>query len=314
MNSRPLDFLIIGAQKSGTTSLHHWLAGTPGLRLPEAKEVQFFTDETRFSRGWEAFFNEEFYGTTPEELLGKVTPHYMTDARVAGRVAALMPDVRLVACLRNPIERAISHYKMEVRRGGERRTLDEAIAAQCDAANRAAAREPGRPESDCYVAWGEYARQLQPYADLFPREHVRVIMLEGLEQHPDETFAGLLAFLGVDPSLRPANVGQKYFVGQAQTLLDWLRGNKVILPLARLLPRSVRAGAVASLERLTASTSAEPPLALSEPVRQQLIDAYRDDVSHLERLLGGPVPWPEFRGVPQPVAGIAGPRQGTKAA
>src|SRR6266487_1947701 len=112
-----LDFIIIGAQKAGTTSLYHYLREHPGIYMPPEKEAPFFTSKGSFLRDWEQFAADYFGAASVEQRWGKATPAYMADPRVAARIHSLMPRVLLIALLRNPVERAYSHYMMSVRRG-----------------------------------------------------------------------------------------------------------------------------------------------------------------------------------------------------
>src|SRR5581483_11050016 len=125
-----LDFLIIGAMKAGTTSLHRYLAGHPGLYLLPEKEVPYFCNEEYRARGWDWYAREFFSQAPPDKLRGKSTPQYMAREGMATRIHAEMPRVRLIALLRNPVERAYSQYKMEVKRAGEKRSFLAAVGEE----------------------------------------------------------------------------------------------------------------------------------------------------------------------------------------
>src|SRR5712691_8988709 len=113
MNRSPaaLDFVVIGAQKGGTTTLFEHLRGHPELCLPADKEAPFFNRPELYSHGVEHLFSTYFPQPLPtDRLLGTVTPQYMCIAGCAQRLAVAFPECRLVVILRDPVERAYSHY------------------------------------------------------------------------------------------------------------------------------------------------------------------------------------------------------------
>ena len=112
---KPLDFLIIGAQKCATTSLFEHLKAHPDIAMPVEKEVPFFTNKSCTVDDWGEFAGQHFAGCD-NQLWGKATPQYMCDPTTAARIHALMPDTKLIAILRDPVERTWSHYQMGRRR------------------------------------------------------------------------------------------------------------------------------------------------------------------------------------------------------
>lgn len=206
---------MIGAQKSGTTSLHRYLFAHPQLALPMEKEAWYFNSEERLALGWE-WFVREFYGGRPSAALwGKVTPQYMSDPLVPARMREVLPDVKLVALLRDPVHRAFSHWRMGVRRGREHRTFEAAVAEMIAPGTAARARtlrgESAR--SRCYLAWSEYGRILGQYLTLFRREQLLVVFTEDLARDPARVLDAVTEFLGLGAGYRPDNLGLRYYVG-----------------------------------------------------------------------------------------------------
>jgi hypothetical protein len=117
-SKRNVDFLVIGAQKSGATSLFEYLQCHPELYLPPSKEVSFFVEASKFPRG---------HGADEDKLWGEVCPSYMGHTSAPANIYANRPDMKLVAILRNPIDRAYSHYRMTSRREVENRSFRWAI-------------------------------------------------------------------------------------------------------------------------------------------------------------------------------------------
>ena len=212
---RPLpDFLVVGAQRAGTTSLMRLLAEHPDITTPRfMKGVHFF--DTAYDRG-EYWYRAHFptgeargrhaRKTGHELLVGEASPYYLFHPAVPSRIADLMPTVKIVALLRDPVERAISHHKHEVRRGVESLGLAEALEAEAARLEGEEARLLANPAATSpahqhfsYVTRGRYAEQLSRYQARFPREQLMVMESEALFSEPATPFAELLRFLGAAP-------------------------------------------------------------------------------------------------------------------
>lgn len=224
--ARTLDFLVIGVQKGGTTSLWRYLRSHPRIGVPLDKEAPFFAsadaeDPTAIAR----FVASDFADAPEDALLGTVTPHYMMGnsrvptERIAQRVATALPQVRIVALLRDPIERAISQHRMSVRRGWEARSFDEAASDLLDPTRAQEARD--RPtETNAYLAQGEYGRILRAWRAHVPAERTLIALTERLEAAPDEVVDAVLAFLGLPPGHRPDDLGERYHRSGARPRVD----------------------------------------------------------------------------------------------
>ena len=237
-----LDFLGIGAPKAGTTSLHEYLRTHPELFLPEAKEQPFFTVDAAYEEGWDAFAAVAFHGAPPGRRCGKITPHYMggpvawreehaegATSVTARRIAELSPEVKLIAMLRDPVERAISSYWQTAVLGDDPRSLNEALDEELTPDALEAAR--ARPlDGHQHIVAGEYGRALETYLRFFPREQLFVGSTAVLEQDPMALLGDLWRFLGVDDSHVPPNLGVRYQV----------RGTGRRIPLLEALPRIVK--------------------------------------------------------------------------
>lgn len=210
---RPLpDFLIVGAQKAGTSALYSYLRRHPAIVGPWWKEVSFF--DRHFSRG-EAWYRGHFptqawgklvrrrTGVVP--IAGEASPGYLFHPDAPQRVASLLPNARLVALLRNPVDRALSHYHHTVALGREPLSFEDALEREAERMRG----ELGRmrdPEyfshawwNFTYVGRGEYALQLERWLDVFPREQLLVLASEELLGEPVTTYARVLEFLGAPP-------------------------------------------------------------------------------------------------------------------
>jgi len=199
---RPLpDFLILGAQKAGTTALYAYLRWHPDVTGPSFKEVSFF--DRHYAQG------ERWYRAhlplRRRALVGEASPSYLFHPQAPERVARLLPEARLIALLRNPVERAFSHYQHEVAFGREPLSFEEAIDRE-DERMRGELEHMLRDPSYfshawwnyTYVARGRYAEQLERWFAAFPREQLLVLLADELAADTPGTYRRVLDFLGAE--------------------------------------------------------------------------------------------------------------------
>ncbi len=202
------DFLVIGAQRSGTTSLYHYLAAHPHVRSPFGKELQFFTLHWKHGVGW----YKSHFPLVQRLVEGDVrlktfeaSPYYLYHPSAAERAASVVPRAALVALLRNPVDRAFSHYLHNVRLGFETLTFEDALLAEEERTAGEAERLVADPRSVSrrhqrysYVDRGRYLPQLLAWERHFPGQSM-VLTSEQMYDDPGATFARVLAFLGLEP-------------------------------------------------------------------------------------------------------------------
>jgi hypothetical protein len=201
---RPLpDFLVIGAQRAGTTALYEYLRRHPAVTGPARKEVNFF--DVHYGRG-EAWYRGQFPRRRRHALVGEASPSYLFHPLAPRRAAALLPGVRLVALLRNPIDRALSHYHHEVDLGREPLSFEEALEREEERMRGELERMLADPAYASHAWWnhtylsrGRYAEQLERWLAVFPRTQLLVLPSEELFDRPRETYARILDFLGAPP-------------------------------------------------------------------------------------------------------------------
>lgn len=180
------DFLLIGAMKAGTSTLHDTLARHPGLFLSTPKEPQFFSRDEVFARGFAWY--EGLFEAAGERPCGESStcysrwPHH---GEVAERIAAHLPDVRLIYQMRHPVERAYSHY---------RHLMQERIAR--DVGDLPSFEEMLEEDAEILDA-SRYMQQIERFLAHYPRERFFFLLLEDLEREPDHTLGELQRFLGV---------------------------------------------------------------------------------------------------------------------
>ena len=212
------DFIIIGAQKSGTSSLYNYLSRHPQLMASSIKEVHFFDggmspEIDNFEKG-EAWYRSHFPLT---EKVGncktyEASPIYLFNPLVPKRIADFLPQVKLIAMLRNPTERAISHYFHVKRNGYESLSLMEALLQE---EQRLAAISDRNYRNSTFIrhsykSRGLYKEQLQRFFTYFSPQQMLILNSEAFFSHPTKMLQQVFEFVGVDPfevrDLRPRNV------------------------------------------------------------------------------------------------------------
>ena len=202
--ARPLpDFLILGAQKGGTTALYAYLRWHPEITGPSWKEVSYFDRHYRRGASW---YRGHFPIGAGDRLVGEASPGYLFHPLAPERVRATVPEAKLIALLRDPVDRALSHYHHEVALGREPLSFEEAIEAEPERTRgeeQRLVREPGyfsRPWWDyTYLARGRYAEQLERWFAVFPREQLLVLPSEELAADPGQAYGRVLEFLEAPP-------------------------------------------------------------------------------------------------------------------
>ena len=265
------NFLVIGARRSGTSLLHHKILGAhPDVYVPvQRKETHYF--DLYYDRGveWYRSYFPSDAAAGRFRAIGEVTPDYLASTEAPGRIHQLLPECRLVAILRNPVEQAWSDYRYRRRGSNERRDFSTFI------------QDPGALEG------GQYHRHLQRYLAWFPREALLVLLYEELVQDPGRELARLARFLNVpmiwsDPEalLRErVNPGEIPRVRRSFALARRAGG-----ALARRdLNWPVRLAKRLGVRRWFGRSSAAPSMAAAE--REHLAEFYQEDVRRLAVLL-----------------------------
>lgn len=216
------DFIIIGAQKSGTTSLYDYLSQHPQLRPSYKKEVHFFDggldpNVDNFKKG-EAWYRSNFplkRNTGNNQKAFEASPLYIFNPLAPQRISELIPKVKLIAVLRNPVERAISHYFHEKRKGFESLPIMQALKAEDERLKPVIDKQDYKNNifiHHSYKNRGLYHEQLKRYLNYFPMSNILVINSETLFMQPHDTLRRVFQFVDVDAEftindIEPRNVG-----------------------------------------------------------------------------------------------------------
>lgn len=285
-------FIVLGAGKSGTTSLRSYLKQHPEVFMAPRGEPSFFAHEgqtTPFTGpGDDAWsfvtdFNAYarlFEGAEGYRAVGEVSPRYLYYAQAAARMRHYVPEARLVAVLRHPVDRAYSHFLMN-----RSRQCEPVADFQLALAKEAERLRAGWSWDWSYVGAGLYYEQLRRYYDLFPREQIKVMPYDLLRGDPPAFFRTLFAFLGVDPNFEPDTSTQHRSAATPRSRLvhTMLRGPTSLKRVAkRVLPGDVRQRVKTTIR----TWNAVRPDPVPPPLRQALFDRYfADDCRRLAALI-----------------------------
>jgi hypothetical protein len=274
------NFLIIGAMKSGTSSLYHYLRSHPQVFMPRIKELNFFQQDSKWRRGV-GWYAKQFRNAGPNALaVGEASPGYTRYPHFPGvpeRIAAHLPDVRLIYVVRDPIERIRSHYQHSVI--GERETNPVSRAVL---------------ENPVYLDVSRYAYQIEQYLPHVSRDRLLVITSESLRSDRLATIRQVYDFLEVEPEFVPPVLDQEFFPTQGRPVYPrtlWaLRGAARWIPGAKRAREFVYRTGI--LRRQHVSRDSDPgrsdgreELTIPEHVRRVLERELRDDVTRLREYL-----------------------------
>jgi hypothetical protein len=273
------NFLIIGAQKSGTTSLYRYLQAHPDVYMPRHKEPDFFVAERRWNNGLD-WYQSLFADAGDARAIGEASTSYTMHPHYSGvpaRIAATLPDVRLIYVLRNPIERARSdylHYRYPPDSQSwdyfepERRPIERALF-----------------ENPLYLDTSRYAMQLEQYLEVLPRDRILLLTTEDLGSARRQTVHRAYEFLGLDPAKGPADFDEEHNrttdLRVQRAAVRAARRVPGVSRVVRKLPRRIRM----SLGYRQVDTSAGE---LSPELRERVADALRDDVRRLRGYMDEP--------------------------
>jgi len=202
------DFIIIGTQKGGTTSLFYYLYQHPELSFSHKKEIYFFN--LYFEKGL-AWYKSHFPFRTNAKITGEATPSYMFHPKAAGRIKSISPNVKLIVLLRDPIDRAYSGYAMGLRRKTDTaNTFEIAIERELKFLENQSNTDEYTLEKHelYYLERGKYYSQLLPWIEHFPREQLLFIKSENFFQNPENELTKVYKHLGISMVL-PKDLSKK---------------------------------------------------------------------------------------------------------
>lgn len=260
------DFLVIGAVKAATTWIQMRLQDNPQVFLPDPEPHYFSTGFDLGEDHYRSFFEAR---PASARIVGEKSADYLAHPLAARRIAAMLPDARLVVQLRNPVDRAYSDYKMFYRRGTLTGPPEEYLSS------------PDNPFPR-FLEDGLYGKHLTRWLDLFPREQILVYLYEDVDSQPRQIVETVSRHIGVDPVFRPELARQRENNSRAAILPLPLR--KALSPLKGVV-RPLRGTSMFEGARsVLAREMAYPPL--SPSLRQRLTEFYARDIELLAQICG----------------------------
>lgn len=298
MNQRLPNFVIIGAPKSGTTSLFYYLKQHPDIFLPVRKELHYFSygllaenakgpgdaNTLKSLCATKEQYREHYAGAKNQKAVGEASPSYLYYSEVAEKIHAELDAPKIIAILRNPVEKAFSQYSHLIRDQRENLIFFEALKAENER------RRAGWSDFWRYAESSLYSERIGRYLSLFGKEKVKVLLFDDLVSDPDSVMTRLFEFLEVRDDVR-CNTGTVYnpsgdsksklisnFFTKPNTLKNWAK---------RIIPESMRI----RMRLRILSLNTKKKRQIDDKSRKYLLEYFRKDILALEELLDRKTNW-----------------------
>lgn len=285
------NFLIIGAFKSGTNSLYQYLNPHPQIFMCPVNEPSFFAFEGQKISGkrWAKNsivtkfddYKKLFAGATGKTAIGEASPTYLVSSQAPARIKHYLPQVKLIAILRHPVDRAYSQWQMEFRQGAEK-IGDFAKAVQIkQTGSDGIVRQK-------YVYGSKYYSLLKRYYDLFDRSQICVLLFDQLLDDRSGLIKSIYNFLEVDSEYVPENISVHYNEGGVpRNQFTGFFTQKIYPYLAEIktmLPQGMQEKVTAQSREFKKQLLVKPP-ALSSELRSELTTLFKEDILLLQDLI-----------------------------
>lgn len=266
------NFLVVGATKAATTWLYQCLNLHPEVFVPSLKEVNYFSEGYDRGNQW---YLSYFKNVRDEKAVGELSPSYLMSDRSPQRIYSFNPNIRLIFMLRNPIERAYSHYCMELRY----QTVSENIDRECNL-------------ESIIAQEGLYYQHISKFTRLFPQENLKFIIYDDVKTKPKQVLADIFGFLGVNPEFENTDFFQQHYTKQPRQRFDrlyislvaiyrWLNNNSQLG--RKILSTFKDKGLNDTFHQLNSVEKEYPQFSASK--KKELADFYREDVRQLSALI-----------------------------
>ncbi len=277
------DFIVLGAGKSGTTSLYKYLKQHPKVFLTEKKELYFFAFEgkdkpegmiTQFDR-----YQAMFENAPKDKVIGEVSSIYLFRPRAAERIHHYLPNAKLIAILRNPADRAFSDYLMHVG-NNHFSILDPQTGKPKEFTNIV-------KNQGYFIQFGFYYEQLKRYYDRFDSSQIQVYLFEDLVADSQSLVRDMFEFVGVEPDFTP-DMSKRHKVSgipKNRMLNDLVMKKNPIRSLAAMVLKPLMSATVRDRIRNNINKSNLERPQLSPELRQEMIEIYREDILQLQDIL-----------------------------
>lgn len=286
-----VDFIGIGAAKSGTTWVADMLNAHPDIYMSEPKEVRYFNElngislkyayKDRMNKNFGkplSWYRKHFQHISSNKIKGEFTPSYIVDKKAPIMIKKYFPNVKLIVSLRNPIDRAYSYYwQTKYMHRVEERTFEEALDKEA-----------------LYIENGMYFKHIQYYLNYFNREQIMIVLFDDIVSNPESVIKKLYSFLGVDDTFIPAAIKNKSNYSKivyVKGILLWMdKGAKLLVQIrmAKLLILLKKIKINKILLNLFTKKHSYPKM--DPKARKYLQKVFGEDIRNLEKLLGRDLP------------------------
>jgi hypothetical protein len=296
IQSPDINLFIVGAAKSGTTSLYNYLNQHPDIYFPNVKELNFYSEiesdnpedfqppqKNKFYHSKvitdKKVYNSLFDGVTSESILADCSPSYLWDESASAKIFNDYPNAKIIILLRNPVERAFSHFLMDLKTGKQsERNFIEALLLDKSSLPKIWGK------AHLYVELGMYSKQVEKYLKKFGTNQVKVILYENFKNDTKGILMDILEFLNVDKSLINnidfTKIHNQYLAPKSRFSFFLLKNKKRLKGIKKRLPERFKKNIK---NRIIYKTEEKPKLSLSD--KKYLYDMYIDDIKRLEKLI-----------------------------
>lgn len=287
------NFLIIGAVKSGTTSLYHYLRQHPQIYMSPVKEPSFFAfketelDSQLSRRRWASYdyilniddYRTLFEGVSDEVAIGEASPAYLIHPSAPKHIKHYVPDAKLIAILRDPVESIYSAYLMQRLYGRERLADFGQVIRRQETEEFKSWRLRQR-----YIDIGFYYTHLKRYFDIFDPMQIKIYIYDDFKAEPIRVLRNIFQFLGLNEAFIP-DLSIKYNVGGIPRCKAWHTFFQIRPVLRPLVPATLRQHVASNLSSFQRRVLAKPP-PVEPNVRRELVQILRADILELQNLIG----------------------------
>lgn len=305
MNNLPGVF-IVGAAKAGTTSLYHIMKAHPQIYMSPVKEPNYFSDDTvvellrpslkkrlkaqqiekfiegemkntihtAYIRDFEVY-KKLFRNIGQKKIAGEASVSYLYSKTAAKNIFYLIPEAKIIIILRDPIQRAFSHYLMDLQLAFTTGTFASALSQDMEVQTKSWG------VSSHYIETGLYAEQVKRYLDVFPASQVKIVLYDDLKKKLFDIIKELYAFAGVDDSFIP-EISEKYntaIIPRSEIASYALKFNRLRIAARKLLKGSLKR----NIKKIFLKTDELPQITSDE--KKLLRTYFKNDVSRLEKMI-----------------------------
>jgi len=285
------NFFIVGAPKTGTSSLYNHLKEIPGIYMSPVKEPNYFSRSNvpdnsiyRPIRDKEEYLNL-FEKVKDEKIVGDASTKYLTDVHAYELIHQVSPQARILISLRDPVDRTFSQYLMNVQMGRWTQSFHERLQMELE-------HPVNKSERHLQIYEGMYSESVKRYLEVFGPQQVKIIIFEEWIRNTKDTIEEILRFLGLNNSVTNfKNTVQNQFIGLPGPVAQRIISNSLVAKIAKImLPSSSRI-----FLRNKFLLKQQPKPKMRKEDREVLVKFFYNDVMKLQKILERKLPWPNFQ-------------------